>query len=282
MPQGYLVEQSQLNNMQLQQFIRFCPGQANPRALSEHNFAFYLAKLARQDRDERRVAFQIFLKGLRHDQDKDATINDFISVTKCIKRGLAEFPNREQLFRAYCESGDININSSELTDRNKKQIIEKAIDTINESIEKLSSYDVPVVALIDSPYRKAPIAVRTSAYRNVDNFLLRNLGFTLSDIAIAVRNSDTNANPPIESRYTEGNYLSMNHRNKTAYLRKKLLDVYVRDCKILDLSVTIIPWSNVSIDGWPENVPKKISNLSIKQLDNIYDALNNGDIIFSL
>ena len=151
-----------------------------------------------------------------------------------------------------------------------------------ECIRKLSSYNVPVVALIDCPYRKAPAGFKTPAFLSAESFLVRNLGFSLPDIMLAVKKSDTNANPPIESRSTEENYLLLNHREKTTYLRKTLLVVYVRDCKISDMNVSLIPWSNASIDGWPESVPKKLSNLSIEQMDEIYNALKNGDIIFSL
>jgi len=181
------LQQSPLSN--IQQSIRFCPGQVNPRALSEHNFAFHLAKLARQNGTESSIAYQIFLRGILQDQEKNIVISNFLSVVNCIKRGLVGHPNRDELFRAYRESGG-NINDAGLSDKNKKLMIEKTIDTISECIRKLSFYNVPVVALIDFPYRKAPAGFKTSAFLSVESFLVRNLGLSLVDIILAVKKSE--------------------------------------------------------------------------------------------
>lgn len=77
---------------------------------------------------------------------------------------------------------------------------------------------------------------------------------------------------------TFDDFLSENAVNKRKILYSWLLELYCTQC---NTTATQIPWTSVTISGWPVGVYKNLNSVSVTDLNSIFEAYKRSEILFS-
>lgn len=260
--------------------IRFSACKLEPRALNEYNYICHLAKLARKNRSSGNLAYEIFEQGLEADQEKNVVIKSYSAVVSCVKRGFEAHPNRESLFKSYCDEYSRTEKLSE-SEQTRIRICKFLMKQQTALVDKFKEINVPMFVTVDCPYNQRPTVLGTEMHQRIDNYLIRHLGSSMADIALILRRSDMNAIPEIHAETAQISFDNMNIKEKKKHLKSVLFNLYCRDCKPINNGSQKIPWDDLIVIGWPKGVKLTLSNLHARDYNAIYDAYKAGKIIFT-
>lgn len=245
-----------------------CPTRRNPRKVSQGNHIFRLASEARSDPNS--IGYKLFRDGL-NDQETDEILENFHEARKRVHVGYQKYPHKKMLFKAYVESRTRLENSESKADRSKAS--RYAWRHVQECINNLSDHKRATFAYTNID-KEHSICGNLSV--KLDKYLFAMTRKTLSETFDLLINLPDNLIP--ERHVTAINFTDMSVKKKRMALRKSLLEAYQRDCN--EHEATEIPWSRINVIGWPNNVPVGFGNISSSDLDNIFQALDCGSVVF--
>ena len=156
----------------------------------------------------------------------------------------------------------------------KKQLIKIAL-----KIECLGGHIGVHVLTTGEP----PIFVRSQAFAAAEAFISNRM-ISLETLFVQEADRLARNNIPFESDSiitgTNRTFEGMNSDQKKDEIHRLVLSMYIRVAG--KPNAKRIKWDTVRVSGWPENVPKKISNLTVTQLDLIKKLIDTNTIRMSL